>query len=133
MAVMDIQCILDAEDEEQLVDPFGAIVLTNGKKTISEQDTFLYEWLYGLTCGLKKLQAGEFISVWVNEPPLVLFEPHGTGIRIKYGEQDLTVDTVEEFEQALRAAIKELLQKLYALGDLKPNFFLEEIKRFVSS
>ena len=130
---MEIRFNLDDEDKEQLVDPYGDVLITNGSATLIERGTFLYEWLAGLIAGLRDARSGKSATIFVGEPNLLKLVPEGVGVVIEYGNISIFVEKIDDFEHSLRSAAEEFLQKLYAIGEPGKNVFLDEIVAYVSA
>ena len=128
---MDIRFILKYSDKEDLIDPFGTVVITDVRATLTEPDTFLYGWLDSLIEGVSHLRVGESSRGFVGEPNKLVFEATDSGARIKYGDTVLCVESLEEVDRAVKTAAKELLNTLYEIGQPAKGEFLDRIVAFV--
>ena len=128
---METHFILEDEDEENLIDPSGRVLITNGEVSIAEPLVFLDAWLGGLIAGLKEAQSGRKVSVEVEEPYSVSLEPDRGGLWIKYKDAAIFSETFEGFRNALKIGAADFLHHLDAIGDTRGRAWVDEIRAFV--
>ena len=130
---LDIRFILEDNDEENLVDPSGKVLITDGKATIVEPLAFLDAWLDGLITGLKDAQAGRSVNIEVDEPHRVLLEPEGGGVWIKYKDTAVFSETFEKLRNALKIGAEDFLRQIDAIGDTDKSGWIASIRAFANS
>jgi hypothetical protein len=116
------------------IDPLGNIIITDGKKTIQEEDTYIDSWIDALITGLKNLQEGKNAAVdLVEEPEPILFESQQSGVRISYGDRSVFSRDLAEFSDALKQVAREFLDKINYQRDSDHNELLKLIGDFVKN
>ena len=121
-------------DEEESIDPnnlIGDIVLSDGRTTLNERDTYIDSWLDACITGMHAVQAGKKVCIDIpEEPDPLIFEPLENGVRIAYRTVVLEVENLTAFRDALHTAVQALLGKLAPIQGSEHNRLLHGIRDF---
>ena len=128
-----INCTLEWEDEEQLEEAYGQIVINDGSNQIIDDSVFLYEWIEALITALQQARVTGQASVeMIDEPHPILITQNEERIRISYEDSVAEAESIDDIERALRIAIKDLLEKVERIGKPEESVILQMIRRFAT-
>ena len=129
--MLKIQIIVEEDGGVDPIEPSGEILISDGGVRISERYVYLDSWLDALITGLKEVEAGKSATVdLVEEPDPLLFQPQNGGLTLTYRDTTISVNSVDEFRQALRSASVDFLRKLDVAEEDGESELLKSIRKF---
>ena len=127
---MRIEFTLDREEPLDPQEVLGEIKLVSGNESIEQTNTYIDSWLFALAENLNRIEEEQDLAIdLVDERDPLEINPTGTGSRIKYGAQSITVSNTIRVRPALIDAARRLTNLLRDSPGYRDNPMLLALER----
>ncbi len=118
-------------DEIDTSSVFGDILFSDGENTIIEKDTIVDSWLATFIQNIDNIRKYNQIEIDViDEPDLVKIVSAKCKLILYYKNNELIIDSIDEFIDQLKEASKKLISYYEGIKDFGNNIQLKLIKEF---
>jgi hypothetical protein len=125
---------LDRDEDANLFDPIGNILILGDEGIIEEKYTYLDAFLEAFVAGIESSSTENIIKVDpLVEPDDIIFKFKDNTIKLSYGTQSTTILDKTQFVEELKNTVTNFLQELdeFAGASSQPIRKLTKLRRYV--